>query len=509
MRWKRSSERIAAALGALGIVAVCGACGACGGPRDGSGTASPVVTSRPGASGTGADGASRGAESDAGATDAEGPDAGGGSHAGPQPACAEAAATPGPWERAVSGSHGVARAVRSGGEATFGGFVQEIAGRGEVHLRFLGTHTFDLLDKLAAEGGSTDGERRRVICAALNDVASRGAPVVRMWGTLKRTGSSEEIGRARDMLSLLLDENGRRARPLRFVVSLLNHQPGYGLPDPEVSLDDQKAAGWSAKEVYLEGGWQRRGAGQMKERIEKYREDVAIRESPYVLAWELVNELDTFRTVGHGSFVGPEADKLIGTFLVPASALLAESFPQPIVLADFRGALKAYPAFAEKAVRALPEDVSRRLVWTSHVYVETTNPAPSAEEAKRLLSVGTRKIDVDTEIAKKLGVPFLLGEIGQLVKGAKTSYCQGGADHDIAGLLKGVLSPAEDPHKRGEIDAALFWGEGMCGLQVGEGQSARTVNIGAGGDSADLGPSEDDARKALREARGWGRFLTR
>lgn len=141
--------------------------------------------------------------------------------------------------------------------------------------------------------------------------------------------------------------------------------------------------------------------------------------------------------------------------------------------------------------------------------METTNPAPSAEEAKKLLQTATRKIDVDAEIAKKLGVPFLLGEIGQLVKGAKTAYCQGGAEHDLAGLLRGVLSPAEDPHKRREIDAALFWGEGMCGLRIGDGPSARTVNIGAGGDSADLGPSEADARKTLQEVGGSGRFVTR
>ena len=49
------------------------------------------------------------------------------------------------------------------------------------------------------------------------------------------------------------DENARRARPLRFVVSLLNHQPGYGLPNPEQSLDDQQTPGWSARDVESSG----------------------------------------------------------------------------------------------------------------------------------------------------------------------------------------------------------------------------------------------------------------
>lgn len=482
-----------------------GSLGGCGSPREGSGTASPVVTTLPLATESDAGTRDGGEIGDAGSPEVGPVESG----SGPAPACKEIAANAGPWGRAVVGSHGIARAMVSGGEATFGGFVQELSGSGDKHLRFFGTHAFDLLDKLASEGGSTDEERRRVICAVLNDVASRGAPVVRIWGTLKRTGTSEEIDRAKEMLRLLLDENSRRARPLRFVVSLLNHQPGYGLPDPARSLEDQKAVGWSAREVYLEGAWQKAGAGQLKERIEKYREEFAIRESPYVLAWELVNELDTFRSVARGSFVGPEADKLISTFLVPAATLLQESFPQPIVFADFRGSLTSYSMFAGKLVGALSPDVRRRLVWTSHVYVETTNPAPSAEEAKRLVEVGTRKLDMDTEIAKKFGVPLLLGEIGQLVKGAKTAYCQGGATHDIAGLLRGVLSPDPDPHHRGDIDAVLFWGEGMCGLPVGGGDSARTVNIGAGGDSADLGPSESEARKALSEVRSSGRFWVR
>src|SRR6185503_7161060 len=113
------------------------------------------------------------------------------------------------------------------------------------------THVFDLLDKLDAEGGRDEADRRRAACAVLNAAAMRGAPVVRLWGTLKRTGTAAEIDRARAMLALRLDEDARRARPLRFIVSLLNHQPGYGQPDPDLSLDDQKTAGWSAADVYL------------------------------------------------------------------------------------------------------------------------------------------------------------------------------------------------------------------------------------------------------------------
>ena len=41
---------------------------------------------------------------------------------------------------------------------------------------------------------------------------------------------------------LVLDENARRRAPLRFVVTLLNHQAGYGAPDPARSLDGQAAA---------------------------------------------------------------------------------------------------------------------------------------------------------------------------------------------------------------------------------------------------------------------------
>jgi hypothetical protein len=495
VRWKRSSSATIAVIATISLIG-----GACSGRGEAvSGTARPVVTTPSGLENKG--------ERDAGADAADG---GGGVSALPPPACDEVlAATPGPWGRAVEGSAGIARAMVSGDERTLGGFAQQLAGRGDTRLRFLGTHVFDLLDKVASEGGASEAERRRTICAVLNEAAKSGAPVVRIWGSLKRTGSTQELERAREMLALVLDEDARRARPLRFVVSLLNHQPGYGLPDPEGSLDDQKAPGWSAREVYMEGSWKRRGIGQLAERIEKYREDVTIRTSPNVLAWELVNELDTHRSVARGSFAGAEADKLVTTFLVPAAEMLASSFPQPIVLGDLRGALKPYPAFAERVAAALPEVARRRLVWTTHVYVETTSPPPSASEAKALVESGTRKLDLDLEVARKLRVPLLLGEIGQLVRGAKTTYCGGGATHDVPGLLGAVLSPEVDPHGRRDIDAAVFWGEGMCGLVVGEGQSGRRVSIGAGGDSADLGPGEADARRALTEARGQGRFVVR
>ena len=80
-------------------------------------------------------------------------------------------------------------------------------------LRFLGAHLFDLLDKLDREAGPEEVERRRVICAALAAAAAEGAPVVRFWGSLKRTGSAEEPERAAALLALVLDENARRSRP--------------------------------------------------------------------------------------------------------------------------------------------------------------------------------------------------------------------------------------------------------------------------------------------------------
>jgi len=426
---------------------------------------------------------------------------------GPPPACEEAAAEVGPWGRAEAGEAGMVTTV-AGANGALGGLAQTIAGKGTARLRFFGTHVFDVLDKLDSEGGASEGERRKLACAVLDEAAKNAAPVLRIWGSLKRTGSTAELERARDMLALLLDENARRARPLRFMVSLLNHQPGYGLPDPEASLDDQKAPGWSAREVYLEGAWQRRGIGQLAERIAIYRDEPKIRTSPYIVAWELVNELDTHRSVAHGSFLGPSAAKLRSSFLVPAATLLAESFPQPLALGDLRGGLAAYRPFAAGVLDELPPAVRARLIWTAHVYVEHTHPPPSASEARAFVEKATRKLDVDLEIARKAGLPFVLGEIGQLVRGAKTAYCKGGATHDIAGLLASVLSPDPDPQGRREIEAALFWGEGMCGL-VAFAPTGRPIDVGAGGDSADLGPHEAAARAALGDARRSARFVLR
>lgn len=424
----------------------------------------------------------------------------------PSPACEEAGVEPGAWARAEAGDAGMVKVVRGEDDKTLGGLTQAMVGRGPQRLRFFGTHVFDVLDKLDAEGGGNEAARRKMACAVLHAVALRGAPVVRIWGSLKRTGSSAEIERARAMLALLLSENARRARPLRFVVSLLNHQPGYGLPDPEVSLDEQKAPGWSAREVYLEGAWQRRGVGQLAERIERYRDEASIRSSPYIVAWELVNELDTHRSVAYGSFLGTDARRLRTSFLLPAAQLLFESFPQAVAFGDLRGVLVGYRAFATSLIEELPPATRARLVWTSHVYVEQASAAPPASEVRAAVEKGTRKLDADLGLARRFGLPFVVGEIGQLVRGAKTAYCKGGARHDIAGLLAAVLSPSPDPEGRRDIEMALFWGEGTCGLVV-DAASGWRVNVGAGGDTADLGPDETAAHGALREARRWPRFV--
>jgi len=50
---------------------------------------------------------------------------------------------------------------------------QALSGRGKTRLRFLGTHVFDLLDKLDSEGGVTENDKRRTACMVLNAVALR------------------------------------------------------------------------------------------------------------------------------------------------------------------------------------------------------------------------------------------------------------------------------------------------------------------------------------------------
>jgi hypothetical protein len=356
-------------------------------------------------------------------------------------------------------------------------------------LRFLGAHLFDLLDKLEREAGPTEIERRRVACAALGAAAAEGAPVVRLWGSLKRTGTEEELARAVDLLALVLDENARRARPLRFVITLLNHQGGYGAPEPERSLDDQEGP-WNARRIYLEGAWRARGVGQLGERIERLRARREIAASPYVLAWELVNELDTHRAVAGGALRGPEAEALRDSFLVPALAQLAASLPHPLVIGDLRGAEPGYGAFVRGLVARLPDEARARLVWTSHVYAEAG--AGAAE-----IAGATRKLDLDLALAAELRLPFLLGEIGQRAPGSAT-FCGEGLRHDPARLFAAVLDP------RPAIDAALFWGEGHCDLAVPG--SSRRLRVGAGGDSADLAPGDHQARAAVRAARGAPRF---
>lgn len=362
-------------------------------------------------------------------------------------------------------------------------------------LRFLGAHLFDLLGKLLYEGGGGEAERRRVACAALDAVARAGAPVVRIWGFLKATGSPEEVRTAADMLALVLDENARRERPLRFVVTLVNHQAGYGAPDPSRSLDDQDPESpWQARRFYLGGGWRARGVGSLAERIEAFAARPGIAEREEILGWELVNELDTFRSVARGALRGEEAEALQRQFLVPALGLLAERFSQPVLVGDLRGHAASYREFAQGLLRALPPGPRGRLVWTGHVYA----PKVASPQDPALVRA-TWKIDEDLAIAKAHGIPFLLGEIGQHVPDRPAAFCGGGAIHDLPQLFGAVLEG------RREIEAALFWGEGLCRLAI-PGSAGAWVSIGAGGDSADVGPEEAAAREELGRWRGRARF---
>jgi hypothetical protein len=404
------------------------------------------------------------------------------------PACAEATTTPGAWPRAVA----VARAVpASPGQL---GHLEQTLGDAAAPstLRFLGAHVFDLLDKLANEAGPDELDRRRVACAALEAVAASGAPVVRLWGSLKRTGDPAELTRAADLLELVVDENARRARPLRLVVTLQNHQPGYGSPRPEASLDDQDPQSpWAARRLYLGGGFRERGQGLLAERIAVFASRRALASSPEILGWELVNELDAHRLLR-----GPaDAATLRDGFLVPAMGLLAQGFAQPLLLGDLRLPEADYLAFARSVVAALPPSTRARLVWTSHVYPDLGASGPALARA-------TWKLDRDLELSAELGLPFVLGEVGQLVRSGAPGSCRDGAPHDLQQLFARVLTGA----RRGAIDAALFWGEGRCGLVVPLANGARRINLGAGGDSADLGPGEAEARAVLTTWRASPRF---
>ena len=415
----------------------------------------------------------------------------------PGPACAEAATSPGAWPRAAA----VARAV-AGSPGQLGRLEQTLGeARAPSRLRVLGAHHFDLLDKLAHEAGPDELDRRRVACAALEAVAASGAPVVRLWGSLKRTGDPAEVALAAELLELTIDENARRARPLRLIVTLLNHQPGYGSPRPEVSLDDQDPASpWSARRLYLGDGFREPGHGLLADRVAAFAARRALVESPEILGWELVNELDADRSIRSPA----DAATLRDGFLVPALGLLANAFSQPLLFGDLRLPEVGYDAFARSIVAALPPATRARLIWTSHVYATRTASASAAS-----LGVQTRKLDRDLDLAAALGLPFVLGEIGQLLRAGAPAFCRDGAPHDLAQLFTVGLTPGYLGSRRGAIEAALFWGEGRCGLAVASAHGARTIDVGAGGDSADLGPSEREARGVLTTWRSAPRFLAR
>ena len=411
----------------------------------------------------------------------------------PHPACSETRDIPGIWPR----PDGFARVVPAKPGA-LGHLEQDFAGR-PVRLRFVGTHLFDLLDKLLYEGGPTELDRRRIACIALDAVARSGAPVVRLWGSLKQTGSSTEIKHAADMLALLLDENARREQPLRFIVTLQNHQAGYGAPDSTRSLDDQDPKSpFFARRFYLEGGWKQTGAGSLAERIEAFAARPAIAEDRAILAFELVNELDTFRNVARGTWDGPEAGVWVSEFVQPALRLLGERLPHPILLGDLRGHEAAYVSFQRTWIEALPASLRARFVWTAHVY---TNVAPSVSDPA--FARATWKLEKDLTIARSLGLPFLLGELGQHVPRSAPRFCQGGARHDLGQLFDVVLGPPGPRAERRPIEAAILWGEGLCDLDV---EGGRRISIGAGGDSADIGPDEPAARERIREIRQDPRF---
>jgi hypothetical protein len=354
----------------------------------------------------------------------------------------------------------------------------------------LGAHAFDLLDKIASEVGDDEPRARVVACRVLDAIAMTGAPVVRIWGSLKRTGDAVEPGRAARALAWVLDENARRQRPLRFVIALMNHQSGYGAPDPTQSLDDQRAgSAWSSARLYREGSWRARGEGLLSDRVDAFASDDRIRASTYVLGWEVINELDTFRAVANGSLEGPQADTLRSSFAVPALELLAKRFEQPILLGEVRGKLPRYDAFVGALIDALSPEARARLVWTSHVYLS---------EQRRSIVVGTAldKLDHDLALASARGLPLLVGEIGLHASGPATRYCDATPPHAFARVLERALSGP-----RATIDLAIAWGEGLCRLALPSG----AIDVGAGGDTADLGPT-DPGRADLAAARRTPRF---
>lgn len=413
----------------------------------------------------------------------------------PSPACLETVLDKGPFPAPRS----LARVVA--GEPGRLGHLEQSFGEKPFRLRFLGAHLFDLLDKVVHEGGGNEAEKRKVICAALDEMGKAGIPVLRIWGSLKTTGSMEEVALARDTLALVLDENARRKNPLRFVITLQNHQAGYGTPNTTVSLDDQDAKSpFFAKRFYLGGGFKEVGKGSLVDRIEAYAARKEIREDPNLLGIELVNELDTFRHIASGTFEGREADAFLQSFALPALTLLSERFSQPILLGDMRGHQAHYLDFQRRLVEALPRPARERLVWTTHVY--TTLPSPSRKGAEGPF---TWKLNLDLELARSFGLPLLVGELGQHVAthATKPPFCQAHSGHDLEALVSDVLLESAAHPERAEIEMALLWGEGLCDLALPEN---RRITIGAGGDSADIGKAERKARSLLFELRRRARF---
>jgi hypothetical protein len=233
--------------------------------------------------------------------------------------------------------------------------------------------------------------------------------------------------------------------------------------------------------MYLEGGWRQAGVGQLTERMAALRARDEPAASPYVLAWELVNELDTFRHLGAGSFEGAEADALRDEFLVPAISELARIFPQPVMLGELRGWLDRYRSYVDGTIEQLPPHARSRLVWTSHCYVKRGAP-PTAMD----------KLDADLEVAARHGLPFVLGELGEHQPGVAVGLCGRGGRHDLGPLLDAVRSR--------RVEAALVWGEGRCPLIVDPARGRQMV-IGAGADSADISPTDDATWRVLLQAR--------
>src|SRR5262249_39625813 len=149
-----------------------------------------------------------------------------------------------------------------------------------------------------------------------------------------------------------------------------------------------------------------------------------------------------------------------------------------------------YDAFVGDLVGALSPPTRSRLSWTSHVYV-------AKDKSKLDLPRATDKLERDVAIAQKLGLPFYVGEIGEIVRDAP-AHCTDGAAHDLTPVFAAVF---EKNALLQQIEGAVFWGEGQCRLSLG----GRSVDVGVGGDGADLGPN-DPGRAQVVEERKRARF---